>query len=328
MKLGKFMADSEETEFRRITHTFFEKEWRENFDIFYQVSVDGEKKFVKFAEFDPQDYSRLKAIFKEKQSEIFYIRESDLYKYYQFNILKHLLLGLTQDKPPAKEVFQRVYPVATRILQDYLEIPASDEFLVLLDELPKILAESLDSENLQFHELFAITLKENTIHAHCVTVGLYCLCLARELGMNRKDREEICRGGMLADIGKKYIPKDVIFKASELTDEDMQTIRLHPAFGKKKLNEQRRYSKTVLRMASEHHENFDGTGYPLKLAGNDINTAARICKIMDVFNALTSHRSYGEVMTPIQALTLMKEKIGEQFDSQLLTAFIQYAGRH
>jgi HD-GYP domain-containing protein (c-di-GMP phosphodiesterase class II) len=48
---------------------------------------------------------------------------------------------------------------------------------------------------------------------------------------------------------------------------------------------------------------------------------------MDVFNALTSHRSYGEVLTPIQALTLMKEKIGEQFDSQLLTAFIQYVGR-
>ncbi len=327
MKLGKFMTDSEETEFRRITHTFFEKEWRESFDIFYQVTVNGEKKFIKFAEFDPRDYSRLDAILKEKQTEIFYIKETDLYKYYQFNILKHLLLGLVQDKPPAREVFQRVYPVATRILQDYLEIPASDDFLVLLDELPKVLAKSLDSGSLPFHELFALTLKENTIHAHCVNVGLYCLCLARELGMNRKDREEICRGGMLADIGKKYIPKDVMFKESELTDEDMQTIRLHTAFGKKKLNEQRRYSKTVLRMAGEHHENFDGTGYPLKLSGNDINTAARICKIMDIFNALTSHRSYGEVLTPIQALTLMKEKIGEQFDSQLLTAFIQYAGR-
>jgi HD-GYP domain-containing protein (c-di-GMP phosphodiesterase class II) len=321
------MSESEEIEFKRITHTFFEKDWKEGFDIFYQVPADGEKKFVKFAKFDPQDYSRLDAILKEKQTEVFYIRETDLYKYYEFKILKHLLLGLTQDKPPAQEVFQRVYPVATRILQDYLEISASDQFLILLDELPKVLAESLNSENLPFHELFKMTLKENTIHAHCVNVGLYCLCLARELGMNRKDREEICRGGMLADIGKKYIPKDVMFKESELADEDRQTIRQHPAFGRKALNEQRRYSKTVLRMAGEHHENFDGTGYPLKLAGKDINTAARICKIMDVFNALTSHRSYGEVMTPIQALTVMKENIGKQFDSQLLTAFIQYAGK-
>ena len=321
------MTDSEETNFKQITHTFFEKKWQESFDIFYQVPADGEKKFVKFAKFDPQDYSRLDAILKEKENEIFYVRETDLYKYYQFNILKHLLLGLTQDKPPAREVFQRVYPVATRILQDYLEIPTSDEFLVLLDELPTVLAKSLDSENLPFQELFAITLKENTIYTHCVNVGLYCLCLARELGMNRKDREDICRGGMLADIGKKYIPKDVMFKESELTEEDQKTIRLHPAFGKKTLNELRRYSKTVLRMAGEHHESFDGTGYPLKMVGKDINTAARICKIMDVFNALTSHRSYGEVMTPIQALTLMKEKMGEQFDTQLLTAFIQYAGK-
>ena len=147
------MADSEEIEFKRITRTFFKKEWKESFDIFYQVPADGEKKFVKFAKFDPQDYSRLDAILEEKQNEVFYIREIDLYKYYQFNILKHLLLGLVQDKPPAGEVFQRVYPVATRIIQDYLEIPASDEFLVLLDELPTVLAKSLDTENLLFHEL-------------------------------------------------------------------------------------------------------------------------------------------------------------------------------
>jgi HD-GYP domain-containing protein (c-di-GMP phosphodiesterase class II) len=321
------MTASKQTEFKPITRAFFKKEWEERFDIFYQTTVDGERKFVKFAEFDPQDYSHLDAILDEKQNEMFYIREIDLYKYYRFNILKHLLLGLVQDKPPAREVFQRVYPVATRILQDYLEIPTSDEFLVLLDELPMALSKSLDSENLRFQELFAITLKEDTIHAHCVNVGMYCLCLARELGMNRKDREEICRGGMLADIGKKFIPMEVMFKKEALTDEDRQTIRLHTAFGKKKLNEQRRYSKTVLRMAGEHHENFDGTGYPLKLAGNEINTAARVCKIMDVFNALTSHRPYREVMTPIQALTLMKEKMGEQFDTQLLTALIQYAGR-
>ena len=321
------MADIQEAIFRRITRTFFEKGWQEGFDVFYQVPADGEKKFVKFAQFDPRDYSRLEAIFQEKQSEVFYIREIDVHKYYEFKILKHLLLGLTQDKPPAQEVFQRVYPVATRILQDYLEIPTSDTFLVLLDELPKVLAQSLDSENLPFQKLFKLTLKENTIHDHCVNVGLYCLCLARELGMNRKDREEICRGGMLADIGKKFIPKDVMSKENELTKEDLQAIRQHPAFGRKTLDELRRYSKTVLRMAGEHHENFDGTGYPMKLAGKDIHITARICKIMDVFNALTSRRSYGKVMTPIQALTFMKEDIGEQFDSKLLTTFIQYAGR-
>jgi len=321
------MTDSKKSEFKPITRAFFEKDWVEPFDIFYQTTIDGEKKFVKFAEFDPRDYSHLDTILDENQNEIFYISEIDLYKYYRFNILKHLLLGLAQDNPPAREVFRRVYPVATRILQDYLEIPTSDEFLVLLDELPMALSKSLDSENLRFHELFAITLKDNTLHAHCINVGIYCLCLARELGINHKDREEIFLGGMLADIGKKFIPMEVMFKKDALTEEDWQTIRLHTAFGKKKLTEQRRYSKTVLRMAGEHHENFDGTGYPLKLAGKEINPAARICKIMDVFNALTSQRPYREVMTPMQALTLMKEKMGGQFDTQLLTAFIQYAGR-
>jgi HD-GYP domain-containing protein (c-di-GMP phosphodiesterase class II) len=326
MKPGKSMTDSEETGFKRITRTFFEKEWKDGFDIFYQVPADGEKKFVKFAEFDPQDYSRLDAIF-EKENENFYVNETDLYKYYQFNILKHLLLELAEESLSAWEVFRMVYPVATRILQDYMEISASDSFLELLDEIPEVLAESLDPENLPFFELFTITQKENSIHTHCVNVGLYCLCLARELEMGHKDREEICRGGLLADIGKKFIPKNVLLKESELTEEDRQTIRRHPSFGKKMLKELRRYSSTVLHMAAEHHENFDGTGYPMKIAGKNINIAARICKIADVFNALTSRRSYGETMTPLQALTFMKENLKGQFDSDLLVTFILYAGR-
>jgi cyclic di-GMP phosphodiesterase len=320
------MTDSEEMEFKRVTRTFFEKEWKESFDIFYKVSTNEEKKFIKFAEFDPQNYSRLDAIL-EKENEIFYIRETDLYKYYQFNILKHLLLELAEENLSAWEVFRMVYPVATRILQDYIEISASDTFLELLDEIPEVLAESLDQETLPFFELFTITQKDNSIHTHCVNVGMYCLCLARELEMDRKDREEICRGGMLADIGKQFIPRDVLFKKGELTEQDKQTIRLHPAFGKKKLNELRRYSNTVLHMAAEHHENFDGTGYPMKIAEKHINAAARMCKIADVFNALTSQRPYGEMMSPKQALMHMNKDMRDQFDPDLLTTFILYAVR-
>ena len=127
-----------------------------------------------------------------------------------------------------------VYPVATRILQDYLEISASDTFLELLDEIPEVLAESVDQENISFFELFTITQKENTIHTHCINVGLYCLSMAKELGMSAKEREEICRGGMLADIGKKFIAPEVLHKEEELTAEDRQIIRQHAAFGKKK----------------------------------------------------------------------------------------------
>jgi HD-GYP domain-containing protein (c-di-GMP phosphodiesterase class II) len=89
----------------------------------------------------------------------------------------------------------------------------------------------------------------------------------------------------------------------------------------------RRYSKTVISMAGEHHENFDGTGYPLRIAGKDIHPAARICRIVDVFNALTSRRSYGKLITPKQALTFMSESLKGQFDPRLLTTFILYAGR-
>jgi HD-GYP domain-containing protein (c-di-GMP phosphodiesterase class II) len=321
------MAYCEEIEFKRITRTFFDREWKGNLDIYHQVSGDRGNEFVKLAEFNPQDYSHLDAIFSEKQNEFLYIKETGLFKYYQSKVIKDLLLKLVQDKASTREVFQKVYPVATYILHDYLEIPASDEFLALLDELPKVLAESLESKNLPFHELFALTLKENTIQAHCVNVGFYCLCLARELGKNRKDREEICRGGMLADIGKKFIPMQVLFKGGDLTSDEREAIQRHPISSKRTLEGLMHYSSTVLRMAGEHHENFDGTGYPMKIEGKNIHTAARICKIADVFNALTSQRPYGKVLTPPQALILMKDKLRVQFDPELFTAFYTYVER-
>jgi HD-GYP domain-containing protein (c-di-GMP phosphodiesterase class II) len=101
---------------------------------------------------------------------------------------------MAQEHLSAWEVFRTVYPVATRIFQDYLEITVSDTFLELLDEIPEVLAEYLDRENLPFDELFTITQKKNTIYTHCINVGMYCLCLARELGMSAKEREDIFRG--------------------------------------------------------------------------------------------------------------------------------------
>ena len=321
------MTEPEGPLFRKITHSFFEKEWREGFDIFYRVRAGKESKYIKFAEYDPDDSTRLDAILKEKQNEVFYVRENDLYKYYRFNILKNLILGLAQDKPPANEVFQRVYPVAVRIFQDYLEIPASDEFLNLLDDIPVLLSEAVEKDNFPFQQLFDLTLKENAIHTHCVNVGLYSLCFARHLGMDYEERVEICRGGMIADIGKKFIPADVLTKTEPLTHYDRAAVRRHPSLGRQTLNNRKRYSDTVLQMTVEHHENFDGSGYPMGLAGQEISWAGRICKIADVFNALTSHRSYRETLARLPALSPMKQKSGVEFDPELLTAFIIYAGK-
>ncbi|NIP99114.1 MAG: HD domain-containing protein [Nitrospinaceae bacterium] len=320
------MTDTDQIQFRPITRAFFQKEWQDGFDIFYAVPQDKNNQFLKFARFDPLDFARLEMILNEKQHETFYIKEQDLYNYYRFTVLKKLILGLGHDKPPA-EVVRRVYPVATRILQDYLEIPASDTFLLLLNDIPGLLAEAVKHQNLPFGELFQIIQKDNRTHVHCVNVGMYCLNFGRELGMNSGELTEICLGGMLADIGKKFIPRDILFKESQLSNEDVRTIRRHPALGRRALSNLKHYSNTVLRMTGEHHENFDGTGYPLGFSGKQILPAARICKIMDVFNALTSRRPYSESLTAIQALTLMKNEMAGQFDPQLLTEFILFTAK-
>jgi len=321
------MTEPEETEFRAISENFFEKDWQTRFDVYYQVPIQGKKKYIKFGEYNPNDYSRLVDILQEKNNEVFYIKETDLFKYYQHNILKNLMLNLVRDRPHAKETFSRVYPVACRILQDYMEFPTSDEFLKLLDDIPDILIKTIEKRNLPLHQIYSVASRDNTVHNHCVNVGFYCLCLGREMEMSREELKEICLGGLLADIGMKYIPREVRLKQEKLSATDLQAIRRHPSVGKKALNDTKHYSDTVLRMAGEHHESFDGTGYPLSYSRDRINRGGRICKIADVFNALTRRRSYGKMMSPQEALNLMKNKMGSQFDPDLLATFITYAGK-
>ena len=79
-------------------------------------------------------------------------------------------------------------------------------------------------------------------------------------------------------------------------------------------------------MAAQHHEKFKGGGYPRGIVGDEISFFARICKVMDVYDALTTRRSYKKAMNPFDTLTLMKKQMSDEFDAKILDNFIQYMG--
>ena len=309
------MAEIFSDDFRPIPKDFLDKDWKEGFGIFYKA--DG--KFLKFLDFSPADYSHFYKVLKDKDRHEFFVHEEELYNYYRHCLIKNLKMSILQESPPTLEVFQRVYPIAVRIINDYLEFQASEKILTVLEDIPDLLMAAQSKEPIRFPEIFSITRRDNRVATHCVNVGYYCLSLGIELKM--KELRELLIGGMYSDIGKKFIPSEILLKENELNDEETKEVRKHPSFGRKLHKDMRGFSDIVLVMAREHHENFDGSGYPNQLRGKNISYHGRICKIMDVFNALTCDRPFRKRMAPFQALTFMKNDLSHHFDPELLAAF-------
>jgi len=109
---------------------------------------------------------------------------------------------------------------------------------------------------------------------------------------------------------------------------DFKLVRKHPAAGKKVLNDMKCFSHNILKMVGEHHEQFNGEGYPLNMSGERISLYGRLCTIMDVFSALTSKRYNHDPHTPFEALTIMKTQMPGHFDQRIFVNFIKaIAGR-
>jgi HD-GYP domain-containing protein (c-di-GMP phosphodiesterase class II) len=126
---------------------------------------------------------------------------------------------------------------------------------------------------------------------------------------------------MFHDIGKIAVPESILDKNGALTDQELALIRTHPAAGAKILEPIRAYSK-IIPMVAQHHEHFNGKGYPLGIAGNAISLGARILAVADVYDALLSDRPYRRGWPKSRVLAYMTEQAGAQFDPVVVEAFL------
>ena len=153
---------------------------------------------------------------------------------------------------------------------------------------------------------------------HCANVAYYSVILAQ--GLTFRDRGELARigtGALLHDVGKVEVPDYILTKPGPLTAAEMKTMRRHPGAGLLSLRHHDELDFGQLMMVYQHHERIDGTGYPVRVLGNEIHDWARIVAVADVFEALTSQRPYRRPLTPAAALDLMEET-AEGLDQEFL----------
>lgn len=162
----------------------------------------------------------------------------------------------------------------------------------------------------------AIDAKDTYSHGHSIRVAEYSEKIAREIGMSEEEIREVYYAGLLHDVGKLGVPNQIINKKGKLTEEEYDVIKLHPAMGNQILSSISEYPYLSIG-AHYHHERYDGKGYPEKLKGDDIPKIARIISVADAYDAMSSKRSYRDII-PQQ---LIREEIvkgaGTQFDPDI-----------
>jgi putative two-component system response regulator len=158
---------------------------------------------------------------------------------------------------------------------------------------------------------------------HVQRVAASCRALARAAGLDATAQDLIYMSSPLHDIGKIGIPDGILLKKGRLTDEEQEVMRRHVQYGAEMLDN---HEAPVLRMARaivlNHHEKWDGTGYPEGRAGEDIPIEARIAAICDVFDALMSVRPYKLAWSVAEALQFLKDNAGLHFDPRLIDLFM------
>ena len=166
----------------------------------------------------------------------------------------------------------------------------------------------------------AIDAKSQWTAGHSERVTNLALQMARAMGLPAKSLEIMQRGGLLHDIGKIGTPPAILDKLGRLEPEEMQIMRDHVKTGVRIL-EPIPCFREALPMVAQHHEWFDGSGYPAGLAGENISLLARILAVADSYDAIVSDRPYREGLPKPQALEILRRKSGTQFDPMVVEVF-------
>ncbi len=235
--------------------------------------------------------------------------------------------------------------VRSQVLADD-RISAKDRYCILRDATRTVLMDSLRKGDLDntwkvtadfgqdmvallcdrkdiLADLLLVMTHDYSTFTHMTNVCSHCIVLAEACGIrDRSQLMEIAQGALLHDIGKSYIPASVLNKRTPLTPDEQELIRLHPVRGFEELCMRSDLSWGQLMMIYQHHERYDGRGYPTGLVGNEIHKWGRLCAVADVFDALTRDRPYRKGADLKDVLEYMDRESGRSFDEEICQCWI------
>lgn len=245
---------------------------------------------------------------------LFISRESqDSYK----NYLREIATATDRENISLAVRTEAVTEVVRQIIQEAFTEDDVDQTVDAASQLGTLTADILTNDQFAVKDMLKVLHHDYATFTHSANVAFYCGMLATELGYSSEVVEEITAGGLLHDLGKLEIRDELLRKPGKLTELEFREIRMHPTLGFKKLAHRDDLVEGQLMMTYQHHERLDGKGYPVGCIEDDIHPWAKICSVVDVYEALTSNRPYRKSMPRKKALQIMEREIGNAFDPEL-----------
>jgi HD-GYP domain-containing protein (c-di-GMP phosphodiesterase class II) len=231
------------------------------------------------------------------------------------------LLGPTKLEDVENAIRRGIEHFETRVLRDqyqvHLEKLASERAI----EIDKALDEVESSYRITLKALVqALETRDFETHGHSERVVTFSIRLGHELGLDKDVLRDLELGALLHDIGKIGVPDAILRKPAKLNAEEWETMKLHPLHGQKILRNIR-WLEGAARVVGQHHERWDGAGYPYRLRGEDIDIGARIFAVVDAFDAMVSDRVYRKGRSYEAAMEELDACAGTQFDPMIVEAF-------
>lgn len=174
--------------------------------------------------------------------------------------------------------------------------------------------------------LMAIRRMDEYTFTHSVNVMIMMIAMGKQLELDEKQLMNMATGALLHDIGKLRLPQELINKKGTLTAEEMEQVRRHVEYGQEMIQSMANISIETTQVVTEHHERFDGSGYPKGLQGDEISLGGQMSSIIDVYDAITTERIYADGLDMVTGLRKIYEWSHFLFKDDLVESFIKTMG--
>lgn len=259
---------------------------------------------------------------KLREIERLYVSEEEQERY-QAYMHQHIQTIARNSEIPTERKAAIIYERATEVIDQMFKNPESLENVKNTQPVVNSFIDIILHDLNAVESLMKITAHDYYTHTHSINVSIYTLSLGSHLGISGKDLEILGMAAVLHDLGKSKVDYEIINKNGKLTEEEFDQMKKHPAMGHAIALELGISDPRILSGIRHHHEKMRGGGYPDNLKADGISQFARIIGVCDVFDALSTKRSYKDPMSSFEALKLMKEIMSEHLDMDMVNAFIK-----
>jgi len=256
-----------------------------------------------------------------------YVRSSDEDVFYEY-VEEHISTIIRDGLVPAENACKLVYDTSSRVMEDTFDEPRAGRNLRRAHRMVQATVQTIMKDPEGLWHMTSIASHDYYTYTHCVHVSMFLVAASYDiLGIrDAKMLRLIGSGGILHDIGKSEIPREILNKPGKLTEEEFKKVKEHPVLGLDLVRDDRYLEAAAARIISGHHEHYDGGGYPAGLSGERIDRIVRLSTIIDVYDALTTTRCYADARSAYKALDMMFHEMDEAFDVNILEAFVQFLG--